>query len=1454
MTTRQDIAIVGIGLRLPGAAGLPQLRRNLLAGLDSVADMPPARAEATGLDPAVPLSQMGHLDDIHTFDHRFFGLSKREATLVDPHQRIALALAYRAIEDAGYARDTLREHTTAVVFSAAISGYHEITGERGALSTLGNVPFGLPARVAHVLGLNGPCYAVDTGCNGSLIAVHHACRELAGGDADYALAGGISLRVLGNPAADAAGFTELVSSSGRCRAFDAAADGTVSGEGGAALLLTTLDRALAEGAPVHAVIRGSATLHNGHSSATISAPSATAQARVIAKAWAKAGADPARAGYLEAHGSGTRLGDAVELEGLAAAFAGRPGRLPIGSVKTNIGHLDHAAGIAGLVKTVLSVHHGELYPSLHFERPTGDISLADAGIEVVTSARPWAAGQGETRLAGVSSFSLGGVNAHVVVEQPPLPSPGPVQEEDRVRLVGVSARTRAALAELCTDLALALRDSDLGIADVAFTVNVGRTHYNHRIALLVKSTGDLALQLAAHATWLRADDEKTEVPQSPAVVLLLSPNAVPCVPQGRTLPAELPASGHVAEVLAGQIHVHDVLRRYGIEFHALLSSGTSRHAARYLLGTLSDVDSAEFGADEPVDGDRLLGVAKDLLADGPVLFLEPSPEGALGRLLADGLTGDHRAEVRFLGEATDGLLEAAGLVYERGADIDWAAVSGSGRRVRLPGHPLHGTPCWPATRRPAEVTPVVVPTETALTTTAPVVRPATPAEPETDGMGWLGETLRDLLHAETEIGPADDYFELGMNSIIAVQLADRIQARFGVRPKLIDLYDRPKVGQLADLIPVRDAGSGGLPPIRRHDGMVMSFGQERMWFHHQLDPDTTLYNLPMVTHIHGPIDVAALRGTWEDLADRHEVLRSNYVETDGTPALRIRPGLGDFFHFADVSGRPEPLAAARELVREAAGFRFDLARDPLVRVLVVRMAAEEHVVQVTMHHSVNDGGSPKIFQRELPELYAARRAGRPPQLDPLPVRYRDYAKWQRDLLASNALDHELEYWTEVLRDAPVLQLPLDHPRPARKAFTGELYPFTIPAQLLDELRRLGRRESVSLFVVLLSGLYRLLARHSGQDDIIVGTPTSGRNRPELDGMIGFFNSTVALRADLSGEPDATRLLRQVRSVVLEALEHQEIPFDRVVNALGRERDLSRAPLFDVFHVHQQLPPIQPIAEAEGGFFDPGDSPVNVFGGMPPGTAKFDLTLLTTDREGETDMAACLEYSTELFTGATAARLTADYLDILRDLAGLSPVRPIAVGPEVPTDRPRPSTPEYSTAVVSAPVDIAATDPEAAVLAAWVLALSWYSGQDEVVLGNALAHRPLRIDLADEPDFTTLCGRIRRELAAPSGNDSAEQRFLVTYTGTGAVPSGAELSLSWAPSGSDRLTLAVHYAPELFDESTVTAMLFDLRRLLGALTAQPGTPVFEVAMGHVHQDPGQVTEAPVGAGPIGGSHD
>ncbi|MFI6231265.1 amino acid adenylation domain-containing protein [Micromonospora echinospora] len=1239
--TGEDIAIIGAAVRFPDAPDLAGFRSVLAKGRDCVRPLPRARITACGLDPTAGYPQAAYLDRIDLFDHRFFGLSRREAEAMDPHHRLTLQLAWHAVEDAGYRPEPLREEPTAVFLSAPSTDWAHLVAEPDTLDLLGGNPAAVAGRISYLLGLTGTSVTVHTGCNGSLVAVHQACQELRTGAARYALAGGLSLKTAHPTDGFLERYPEIMSPGARSRAFDADADGTGDGEGGAVLLLTTLSRARAAGDHVYAVIRGSAVRHNGARSATLTAPSARAQAETIRAAWQEADLDPAGAGYLEAHGSGTRLGDAVEIEGIALARPDATAPVPIGSVKTNIGHVDHAAGIAGLVKVMLGLHHRELYPSLHFTAPPPGVDHDAARVEVVTTARPWPAPADGPRAGGVTSVSLVGVNAHCVLAEAPQPDPAPPAADgaDALRLVTVSAASPAALATYCHRLGATVAELDAPLPDVARVLNEGRVDLAYRTAFLTTDRADLAAQLTERASVLRA------LPPAPALAALTV------------------------------VGVH-----HGPPETTLTSLGVRPDR------TLDAADTAG-----PVELARLV---EELTADGPVVFVDVGAgEQVLGTVRALTRGRDDVVTVS-VPPGPDGALRAVADLYQHGVPVDWAAhhrtcgPDASFRRLSLPGYPFDEEPCWlPAARlrRTGSALPGAVPDEEASGCRGPLLPlfdeegpPATTPAGADDVATVVREVWAEVLRTEV---PADaNYFGLGGNSITALEIIDGIDRRTGVRLKLLDLYECPRPEDLAELIgrrsrPVVESGDGITPSGE----LVLSYGQERLWFHHQLAPDSPLYNIPTTFQLLGPVDVPALRAALDDFVDRHETLRSRMPTRDGRPHLVVDERIPGLLREVDLTDRPDPHAVAAALVADEALAPFDLAAGPLFRAVLVRVAAEEHLLVMNVHHAVDDGWSPAILDTELSAMYTARRQGRAARLEPLPIRYRDYAAWQRRRMTGTVLAAELDYWRRRLADPPVLELPTDRPRPANRSFTGDLIRFTIPADLADRLRTVGQHTSTTTFTVVLSAIQALLARYSGQRDVVVGTPTAGRSRPETRGIVGFFNNSVALRGDLSGDPTFVELLHRNRQVVVEALEHDDVPFEKVVEAIAPARDGGRNPLFDVMYVHQTLPTLGTrLPDLRMRMYDdvPGTTATN---GLAPGMAKFDLTFFVWDREGFTDLPAGIEYSAELFDRATVEQMARHLLRILDELTRdpQAPVRAALVDRLGADDLRGPALPEVA---------------------------------------------------------------------------------------------------------------------------------------------------------------------------------
>ncbi|GDY59739.1 hypothetical protein SVIO_103620 [Streptomyces violaceusniger] len=503
----EPVAIVGMSGRFPGAPDLETYWSQLTTGHDAVREVDPERWDWRVADAGESCRYGGFLDDVDAFDAAFFGISPREARTMDPQQRLFLETSWSALEHAGYDPRSLAGSHTGVFTGVTLHDWLDVLrrhGEPSAAHTVtGNVHSIVPNRVSYLLDLRGPSEALDTACSSSLAALHRAVGALRSGECDLALAGGVNV-LLSTDVYDSLARAGMLSPTGHCHAFGDAADGYVRGEGVGAVVLKPLSRALADGDTVHAVILGTAVGHGGRGH-SLTAPSPSAQADVVVEAVRAAGVPAGSISFIETHGTGTALGDPIEVSGLKEAFArlgvdgSAPGGCALGAVKSAIGHLESAAGIASLVKVVLAMRYRTLPPNLHCDPPNRHLELADSPFRLVDAAEPWkppagADGTPPPLRAGVSSFGFGGSNAHVVLEEPPLTS-APVLEEYTAHAVVLSAHDSRRLREYARQLRGSLAGPDgadlPALADLAYTTHVGRPHLSIRVALVADSLEEL---------------------------------------------------------------------------------------------------------------------------------------------------------------------------------------------------------------------------------------------------------------------------------------------------------------------------------------------------------------------------------------------------------------------------------------------------------------------------------------------------------------------------------------------------------------------------------------------------------------------------------------------------------------------------------------------------------------------------------------------------------------------------------------------------------------------------------------------------------------------------------------------------------------------------------------------------------------------------------------------------
>ncbi|MGK8507304.1 beta-ketoacyl synthase N-terminal-like domain-containing protein [Nocardia asiatica] len=761
----EPIAVIGMSCRFAGGADSPEaLWRLLIEETDAIADEPPPGrwpgdhrgSGRAGAGKTVPVAG-GYLADVTGFDAEFFGITPREAADMDPQQRLALELAWEAFEDAAVRPDRVRH--TGVYFANKFNDYRAVKLSRGAtaitpFTSTGDVEGVIANRVSYFLGFDGPSMTVNASCAGSLVAVHLACQALRAGESALAVAGGVQLNLIPETAIGLSALGVL-SAHGRSRTFDASADGYVRGEGGAVVVLKPLRQALRDGDRVYCTLLGSATNNNGRHH-SMPASSADGQRQLIRRACAQAGVHPRTIDYVEAHGTGTAVGDRAELSALADVYGtGRAEEAPltVGSIKTNIGHTEAAAGLAGLVKVALALSHRRIPRSLHFQRAPAYFDPASAGVRIADTALPWPRHDGPAR-AAVSAFGFGGSNAHVVVEAAPPADPlsatGPAE-----RLVVLSARTETALRAHAYRLREHLASNPgLPLGDLAHTL-VSRTPLRHRLSVVA--------------------DQVDQV----------------------------------------------------VEF-----------LGRYLDGTAPERSGdAENGA--------LSSVLSEALRPGTV--------------------------------ARRNLLAAAGMLFERGVDPDWAAVNPPGRPITLPTYPFQRERHWAVTQTPgaedgiataesapeltlsepavpsghplprhapsAQTTsPAVTPTESSAHAAAPpspattlVERSARTSAPAAAAIGGSATQLRateppEAFHEPEDAAGADaaalaalvtgelaevvgispdrvavrqNFNQLGIGSVHAVELSARLSARLGIDVPAAIVWGCPTVELLAAELAVR---------------------------------------------------------------------------------------------------------------------------------------------------------------------------------------------------------------------------------------------------------------------------------------------------------------------------------------------------------------------------------------------------------------------------------------------------------------------------------------------------------------------------------------------------------------------------------------------------------------------------------------------------------------------------
>lgn len=1046
--SQQSIAIVGVACRFPQADTKEELWDNLMNCVDGIHPLPDSRLALMGINADSvgenDYAVAGYLDNIDQFDADFFHILPGEARYIDPQQRMFMQVGYEAMEDAGYDEKFIRNTKTAVYVGYSEARYKELVDSHAATAFVGNFSPVIASRLSYSFGLKGPAVSVATACSSSLVALHLACNALKEGECEAAVVGGVTVASL--PPKVEEGGLGITSHEGRSRSFDDDADGTGWGEGCGAIYIKTLDKAVRDKDHIYAVIKGSAINQDGASNG-IASPNAKAQTEVIVQAWENAGINPFNIGYIEAHGTGTKIGDPIEIKGITNAFKRYTDKKQfcgIGSVKSNFGHLDSCSGIAGLIKVIMALKNKKIPPTLHFQTPNSLMNLIDSSVYVNTELSKWEKPKNALRCAGISSFGLSGTNCHVVLEEYEEKSADSVLHHGYM-IFTLSAKSEKSLWGLVERYCCLLADGcGYRLDEICYNLNVCRTHYPYRIAIPVESVNELKRKLE-----LLKCRRGTEIKDD-----------------------------HIYMNLSGEEFVP-----------------TDRIQE---IGNISQIDSLVSAA----------AVSEFYTTGGDISWKVFYPEGGCRKISLPTYAWDEKRYWIYLGDNS----------INRDFDLNSRSVPNI---------------------------EVVCQNE------------ALPTEVEVSLAQIWGKVL-GLSVVDIE----EDFFMLGGDSLLAMDFVNNVNKELGYKIRLADFFTGPNIRNISHKVSGHDS-SNKISKVGIKPYYLVSSSQRRQYILKQLAPDNLGYNMPGAMIVSGDLDIERFKEVFQKLVDRHEAFRTCF-DIEGSHIVQCVIDKIDFTVFIEETDETDVNSIVRNFVKP-----FELDTPPLLRVSLYKLKSDlignRYLFLFDMHHIISDGVSMEILLTEFMNLYQGI------ELPELSLQYRDYAEWQAGYLDNGSLRSQKEYWMRELGEhyksrTGEFEVLSDFPRPTVMTYEGAEVDFFIESDLADILRTLSVQNSGTLYMILLAVYSVMLYAYTGEKNMIVGSLVAGRGQPGLDKIIGLFTNYLPICIAIKESLSFMEFFYYIIGKTVEAFENQDYPFDRIVEDLKKERDLSKNPIFSTMLV------------------------------------------------------------------------------------------------------------------------------------------------------------------------------------------------------------------------------------------------------------------------------------------------
>ncbi|HKX85811.1 MAG TPA: condensation domain-containing protein, partial [Flavobacterium sp.] len=1248
----KDIAIVGFSGLFPDADSVHEFSENLLNGKCSIKEISKTRLFNTAISDEPNFRKSGYLEEITLFDYNFFNISLGEAEEMTPHQRLLLHEAYKTFENAGYRPKDLKGSNTSVYVANTLTNYFLLAQESSPTLIAGNTAAMMASRISRSFDLRGLAINVDTTCSSALTAITLACKDIMLGTTDLALVCGANIDAIPG-LKDNKVVLGIVAKNESCNPFSENAEGTMMGEAVTCVLLKSMQQAEADGDIIYGIIKGFALNQDGGQSSSIMAPSSDAQADVIRMALKNAGLLPNDITFIEAHGTGTKLGDPIEIAGIAEVYSPvleKDEKVFVSTVKSNIGHTDGTAGISGLVKVLLSFKNNVIYPSLNALPLSSFIDFEKAKVEIVTDPISWNdVKKTDKKRAGVSAFGLMGTNVHLILESHDKTNSTDFENIHDEYTLCFSAKSKVSLIKYLESFISYLSNTNDSLHDISLTLNNCRELFQYRYLVTVKSKNHLSEVLENFTNEMILD--RSEYLQENIVVfdekIAISDEILESIDCFLEYKDQL--ANDAQKSLFVQYFSYQSLLKSGVRINEMIGIGTGKIVIQILKNEISLDDALKNLSNitqENQDTKEELEIrAKKLISRYPngLNIIEVGYQGELGAIFEH--LSNNNLYYYLIGYGQP-LHKNLRTLFNLNFDIEPRVYSENQKfsKVELPSYCFDSKRCWLRTTD-NPYNPNAANSEDAI-----ISEDFNQLSVLDQLVGLWSEILKTEMHEE------DDFFDFGGHSLNGLQLINKINKRFSVGFTIDTLFDNGSPKEMAVAIELEMKNNINLPiksekveviedieKVETQELYDVSFAQKRLWLLAKMSDNTSSLNVPMMIQIEGNLDYFNLNKAYQTVIKRHESLRTSFVFVDDKLKQKIHE-LDEAQNSIQYEVKENwNTEALNNYLRDLMILPFDLESSLLIRANLIKIKENQHVIAFALHHLICDGWSITVFQKELFSIYNTLCSQKPLQLEPLKIHYKDYSAWQLKESQKAEFQQSESFWLEQFKDSyPMLDLQLQNSRPAMKTYNGNVDHFKIPQELANSIKELLKEEGITLAMFFGSMLNLFLSKLSGEQDITVGLPITNRSLTQLENQIGLYLNTLPIRSRFDEETSVKEFLKYISNNFKSAYKHQDYPFELLLEKLQLQKDLSHSPLFDIVFTVQNFLNIDILDSLDNLTND--DLKFKHYELDNHSGAQFDLFFRFIDSDN--DLFYDLEYNTDLFTKETVVKYHQFLLNII----------------------------------------------------------------------------------------------------------------------------------------------------------------------------------------------------------------